>query len=102
MKRQDGRGVTGLVVLAALVTGLGVRQVSHRRERVRLGYELSAASAELRRVSEENRRLRLEKSVLTDPDRIERLAANLGMARATTDQIRVVRPGKLARAGEAP
>jgi cell division protein FtsL len=84
------RGVTGLLVLAALVTGLGVTHVSHRRERVRLGYELSATSAELRRLSEENRRLRLEKSVLTDPDRIERLAVSLGMARPTTDQIRVV------------
>lgn len=84
------RGVVGLMILAGLLTGLGIRQVSDRRERVRLGYELSAASAELRRVSEENRRLRLEKSVLTDPDRIERLAANLGMVRPTTDQIRVV------------
>jgi cell division protein FtsL len=91
------RGVTGLLIVAALLTGLGVQHVSHRRQRVRLGYELSAASAELRRVSEENRRLRLEKSVLTDPDRIERLAANLGMVRPTTDQIRVVRPG-----GEGP
>jgi len=87
------RGVTGLLILATLLTGLGVQHVSHRRERVRLGYELSSASAELRRVSEENRRLRLEKSVLTDPDRIERLAGSLGMARATTDQIRLVRGG---------
>jgi cell division protein FtsL len=84
------RAVVGLLILCGLLTGLGIRHVSDRRERVRLGYELSAASAELRRVSEENRRLRLEKSVLTDPDRIERLAANLGMVRPTTDQIRVV------------
>jgi len=101
--RQTSRGVTGLVILAALVTGLGVRHVAHRRERMRLGYELSAASAELRRVSEENRRLRLEKSVLTDPDRIERLAANLGMARPTTDQIRVIHRGEAEnRAREKP
>jgi len=84
------RGIAGLFILAALLTGLGVTHVAHRRERVRLGYELSAASAELRRVSEENRRLRLEKSVLTDPDRIERLAASVGMVRPSTDQIRVV------------
>jgi cell division protein FtsL len=96
------RAVTSLLILAALLTGLGVRQVAHRRERVRLGYELSAASVELRRVSEENRRLRLEKSVLTDPDRIERLAANLGMTRPTTDQIRVVRQGEVARVEPAP
>ena len=84
------RAVVSLMILAGLLTGLGLRHVADRRERVRLGYELSAAPAELRRVSEENRRLRLEKSVLTDPDRIERLAANLGMVRPTTDQIRVV------------
>jgi cell division protein FtsL len=86
------RGVICLMILAGLLTGLGLRHVADRRERVRLGYELSAASAELRRVSEENRRLRLEKSVLTDPDRIERLAGNLGMVRPTTDQIRLVTP----------
>lgn len=88
------RGVAGLFILAALLTGLGVQHVSHRRDHVRLGYELSSASAELRRVSEENRRLRLEKSVLTDPDRIERLAASLGMVRPSTDQIRVVPGGR--------
>jgi len=87
------RGVVSLLILAGLLTGFGIRHVSERRERVRLGYELSAATAELRRVSEENRRLRLEKSVLTDPDRIERLAANLGMVRPSTDQIRVVPAG---------
>lgn len=84
------RGVVGLLILAGLLTGLGVQHVAHRRDRVRLGYELSSASAELRRVAEENRRLRLEKSVLTDPDRIERLARNLGMVRPETDQIRVI------------
>jgi len=96
------RAVTSLLILASLLTGFGVQHVANRRERVRLGYELSAASAELRRVSEENRRLRLEKSVLTDPDRIERLSANLGMARPTTDQIRVIRPGEVARAESSP
>ena len=95
--KRGGLGATGLVVLAALVAALGIRHVADRRERVRLGYELSAANAELRSTSEENRRLRLEKSVLTDPDRIERLAANLGMVRPGSDQIRVVRPGAVAR-----
>jgi cell division protein FtsL len=96
------RGVVGLLILAGLLTGLGVQHVAHRRDRVRLGYELSAASAELRRVSEDNRRLRLEKSVLTDPDRIERLAGNLGMVRPATDQIRVVRPSGAPGQGGTP
>ena len=82
--------IVGLVVLGALVTALGLRQVSHRREVVRLGYELSAVTAELRRLDEQARRLRLEKSVLTSPQRIEHLAAGLGMVRPAPEQIRVV------------
>ena len=35
--------IAGLVMLAALITALGLRQVAHRREVVRLGYELSSA-----------------------------------------------------------
>ncbi len=82
--------VIALVGMAALATAIGLRHVGHRREVVRLGYELSAATVELRRLDEEARRLRLEKSVLTSPARIERLAAGLGMVRPAPEQIRVV------------
>jgi cell division protein FtsL len=66
---------------------------------VRLGNELSAATVELRRHDDQPRRLRLEKSVLTSPARIERLAAALGMVRPAREQIRVVwrAPAALAR-----
>lgn len=79
-----------LVGVAVLVTGLGLRHVGHRREVVRLGYELSAATAELRRLDEEERRLRLEKSVLTSPGRIGHLASELGLVQPDPDQIRIV------------
>ncbi len=91
--------IAGVVVLAALITALGLRRVAHRREVVRLGYALSSVTAELRRFDEEARRLRLEKSVLTGPARIEHLAAGLGMVRPTPEQVRVVwrAPAVLAR-----
>ena len=89
--------------LAALLTALGLHHVAHRRAVVGLGYELSTATAELRRLDEEARRLRLEQSVLTSPARIEHLAAGLGMVRPSTEQIRVVwrSPASLAPAPEA-
>jgi cell division protein FtsL len=90
VKSHPRQAIAALVVLAALITALGLRQVAHRREVVRLGYELSSATAELRRLDEQARRLRLEKSVLTSPARIERLAIGLGMVRPTPEQIRVV------------
>jgi cell division protein FtsL len=102
MTRSPRLAICGLVVLAALLAAIGVRQVAERREVVRFGYELSSATAELRRLEEENRQLRLETSVLTHPDRIERLALRWGLVRAAPDQIRVVRSAALARAaGEA-
>ena len=100
MTGSSRRAVVGLSLLAALVTAVGLRHVAHRRDVVRVGYELSSATAELRRLEEENRRLRLEASVLTHPGRIERLAGNLGLVRPAPEQIRVVRSAALAR-GEA-
>jgi cell division protein FtsL len=93
MRRNPRLAIGGLAILAALVTAIGVRQVAERREVVRLGYELSSATAELRRLEEENRQLRLETSVLTHPDRIERLALRLGLVRAAPDQVRVATHG---------
>ena len=90
MIRNPRRAVVGMFVVAVLATSLCVRHVSHRRAVVRVGYSLSAATAELRRVEEENRRLRLEKSVLTSPARIERLAGDMGLTRPAPEQIRVV------------
>jgi cell division protein FtsL len=92
-----------LVGFLVLFTGFALRHVAQRRQLVGLGYELSAATAELRRLDEEARRLRLEKSVLTSPARIERMAAGLGMVRPALDQVRVVwrAPASLAPAGGA-
>jgi cell division protein FtsL len=57
---------------------------------IRTGYELNVARAQLRVLQEEQNRLGLEESVLTNPGRIERLASALGMIRPTPDQLRVI------------
>ena len=82
--------VFAVIGLAVLMTALALRHVGHRRQVVELAYELGEATSALRKLDEEARRLRLEKSVLTSPARIERLALALGMVRPTTEQVRVV------------
>jgi cell division protein FtsL len=82
--------VACLLISAFTITALGVGHVAKRQRVIRLGYELTDAITELRRLEEENRRLRLERSVLTNPARIERLARAVGMLRPAPGQIRVV------------
>ena len=55
---------------------------------VELGYRLNVEIKQLREVQEDNRKLRLEKAVLTDPDRVEKLARAIGMRRPDKGQIR--------------
>lgn len=87
-----------LILCAAALLIVGVHQVHRRHQVVRLGYELSEATARLRVLEEEKRRLSLEASVLTNPARIERLARGLGLERPAPGQTRDARQGALARA----
>ncbi len=84
--------VACMVIALVVVTAVGVVHVGRRHVVIRKGYELAGARAELRTLQEENRRLRLEKSVLTAPARIEGLAKSLGMQQPGAGQVRVVRP----------
>jgi cell division protein FtsL len=78
-------------VLAAVgLIAIGSRKISSEHQRIRLGYQLTKARSELRSVQEENRRLRLEYSVLVSPERIRPLATALGMRVAGPSEIRVV------------
>ena len=52
---------------------------------------------ELRAAEEQNRRLRLERALLTAPERIERLAVELGMVHPEPEQIRALGAGEVAR-----
>jgi cell division protein FtsL len=81
---------TCLVVIALVIIALAAGHVHRRREAIRLGYQLSEATAELRRAEETNRKLRLERSVLTNPERIRRLAEERGLRQPSAGQVRVV------------
>lgn len=82
--------VVGMLVAAMIVAILGIAHVARRQQVIRLGYQLSRSIEDLSRKQEENRRLRLEKATLTNPDRIRRLAESLGMNQPGPDQIRVL------------
>ncbi len=83
--------VVGMTLFATVIVLLGIAHVARRQEVIQLGYDLSKATEALTEEQEENRRLRLEKSILTNPERIRRLAAQLGMTPPGPEQIRVVR-----------
>lgn len=95
-RRASRAAVIALVASAIVATFLGTLQVKRHHELVRLSYELSDVTDELRTADEENRRLRLERSLLTAPARIEPMAADIGMVHPRPDQLRSVGPRELA------
>jgi len=86
-----GVAATCMVLIALVTVALGAGHVHRRRAAIRVGYQLSQATAELREAEETNRRLRLERSLLTSPERIRRLAEARGMRPPTVGEVRVVR-----------
>lgn len=79
-----------LVVAAALLTTIGVIRVTRQHEVLRLGFELSRATELTSKLHEAERQLELERATLTAPDRIRRLALQLGMVPISPDRIRIV------------
>lgn len=90
--------VAALVVLACTLTAVGVIRVARQHEVLQLGYRLSHGEDLLRELREARRRLELERATLTAPDRIRRLATELGMTTVAPDRIRVVHPTEQALA----
>lgn len=88
--------VVALVIIACLLTAVGVIRVSRQHEVLRQGYELSRRSEHVRQLREVRRRLELEHATLSAPERIRRLATELGMTTVSPDKIRVVGRAKLA------
>jgi cell division protein FtsL len=75
----------------AIVTA-ATAHVSLRYRLIQAGYDLGEKSEELRALEQQNRKLRLEASLLRSPERIERLARDrLGMVRPDPEHVRVVR-----------
>jgi|GEM_PF-526242 len=89
--------IIAMMTAAIIVAVLGIVHIHNRHRVVQRGYDLTRTNNKLRRLQEDNRRLRLEKSLLTNPARIRRLARERGMRPPSTGQVRIVRiPPELA------
>ncbi|MBA3465201.1 MAG: cell division protein FtsL [Deltaproteobacteria bacterium] len=103
-RRPDGEApsvrivIIAMVLVALMLTAIGVIRVTRQHEVLRLGLSLSKKSEDVRRLRETRRQLELELATLTAPDRIRRLATQLGMTSVPPDKIRVIapRPNKVA------
>lgn len=84
--------IIALVVLALALTAIGVIRVTRQHDVLRAGLKLSKASEHVRKQREVQRQLQLEYAVLSSPDRIRRLATQLGMTTVAPDKIRVIVP----------
>lgn len=82
--------VVAMAIAACTLTGLGLVRVAREHEVLRLGYQLSRDAEHVRELREARRRLVLEHATLSSPDRIRRLATELGMTAISPDRIRVV------------
>lgn len=82
--------VIAMIVVASTLTGVGVIRVSRQHEVLRLGYQLAKRADAVKSLKEARRRLELERATLTAPDRIRRLATELGMTPVAPDHIRVI------------
>jgi cell division protein FtsL len=82
--------IVALVIVAIALTAIGSIRVSRQHDVLRYGYELSRKSEQVGQLRETKRRLELEHAMLSAPDRIRRLATQLGMTKVEPDKIRVV------------
>ena len=104
-RRPDGEApsvrivIVAMVLVALMITAVGVVRVTRQHEVLRLGLALSKKSEEVRKLRETRRQLELELATLSAPDRIRRLATSLGMTTVAPDKIRVIapKPNKVAR-----
>jgi len=88
-KPQKGK-IALLVIVAIFSLGILISQVAQHHQITRLSYALSEKTDVLQKEREKNRKLRLERSVLTMPERIEKLAKKMGMTSPRGDQVRIV------------
>src|SRR5262245_8237279 len=94
-KRTEGAApvrsiVAAMIIVACMLTTVGVARVSRQHEVLRLGYRLDREAERVRQLREVRRRLETELATLTAPDRIRRLATQLGMTPVAPDRIRIV------------
>jgi cell division protein FtsL len=82
--------IIAMVVAACMLTAVGVVRVSRQHEVLQLGLQLSREAEHVRQLEEVRRRLELEHATLTAPDRIRKLASELGMTPVAPDKIRII------------
>ena len=82
--------VVAMVALAVALVLFGVVRVTRQHEVLQLGYRLSTEATHVQQLREVRRRLDLERATLAAPDRIRRLATELGMTPVAPDKIRVI------------
>src|SRR5215813_14365649 len=87
--------VIAMIVIAVGLVTVGLISVQRQHQVLRLGYELSRHNAHVLELRESKRRLELELATLTAPDRIRRLATQLGMAPVSPDHVRIVKPKQI-------
>jgi len=101
-KRHEGEAasvrlvVIAMIMLAVALVSVGVVRVTREHEVLRLGLKLSKSSENVRKLREVRRQLELELATHSSPDRIRRLATQLGMTPVAPDKIRVVGVKKVA------
>ena len=94
-KRAEGAApvrsiVIAMIIAACTLTALGVVRVTRQHDVLRLGYQLDREAEQVRQLREVKRRLEVELATLTAPERIRRLATQLGMTTVAPDKIRIV------------
>ncbi|MFT3695140.1 MAG: cell division protein FtsL [Kofleriaceae bacterium] len=94
-QRADGAAsvrsvIVAMILVAAALTTVGVIRVKREHEVLELGYRLAKRADTVKQLTEVHRKLELERATLTAPDRIRRLATQLGMTPVAPDRIRIV------------
>lgn len=89
--------VCAMALAAGFAAFLAIGEINRHHRLVEMSYELSGLRDELQVIENDNRRLRLERSLLLSPGRIERLATELGMVRPGPTQIRTAGTPEVAR-----
>lgn len=99
VRERDRRRWRELVVVLAVVLPLSAAFLAYTRihlEVIDTGYLIGRLEHQLDELVERERRLRFEASKLQSPERLERLASELGLVRPSVDQVLFVSPPAVA------
>ena len=95
-----------LIALTVFFTSAALAHVWVRLQMVRLGYQISQETEREKRLQQLHRKLQIERALLRNPERLERLARErLNLIMPDPDIIRVLKrrsTGKPARAARLP